>query len=182
MTLLNYWHYIFLIIALIIFIAGLFSALKQKDKKLILPMILSTTVISIFLAVFSIFVVDKYTKIVEISKLKNKRLLSTEQIIYTGFVKNTGNHAIGKVILEIKLVNKGHVTGNVRAGSFYKPRGFMDYFGFNSSDLKSKPQTIVKEFLVAKNLKSGTGKPFRVYFKFPGYFRSVAHFVTVSGK
>ncbi len=93
-----------------------------------------------------------------------------------------GNHSIGKVTLEIKLVNKGHVTGNVRAGSFYKPRGFMDYFGFNSSDLKSQPQTIIKEFVIAKNLKAGTGKPFRVYFKFPGYFRSVAHFVTVSGR
>ncbi len=52
MTLLNYWHYIFLLIAFIIFISGLVSALKQKDKKLIIPMIISSTVISIFFSNF----------------------------------------------------------------------------------------------------------------------------------
>jgi len=182
MTLLNYWHYIFLGIAFIMLVSGLISAFRQEDKKLILPMLISTIVISSFLGVFSIFVVDKYTKKVELSKLKNKRLLSTEQIVYTGYVKNTGNHPIGKVTIEIKIVNKGHVTGNVKAGSFYKPRGFMDYFGLESSDKKDKPQTLIKEFVVAKNLKPGTGKRFRVHFRFPGYFRSMAQFVTVSGR
>lgn len=182
MTLFNYWHYIFLGISFLIFLLGLVSAFRQEDKKLILPMILSVTLVSAFLGFFSIFVVDKYTKKVEVIKVKNKRLLSTEQIVYSGIVKNTGSFPIGKVRIEIKLVNKGHVTGNVKAGSFYKPRGFMDYFGGGGDDAKSKPQTIVKEFLIVKNLKPGTSKPFRVHFRFPGYFRSVAHFITVSGK
>lgn len=182
MTLLNYWHYIFLGIALLIFIIGLISSLRQTDKKLVLPMLISTVVISFFLGFFSIFVVDKYTKKVEVSKLKNKRLLSTEKIVYTGMVKNTGNHMIGKVTLEIKLVNKGHVTGNVKAGNFYKPNGIMEFFGVNKSEKKEKVQTLVKKFVVAKNLKAGTAKQFRVYFRFPGHFRSVAQFVEVSGR
>ncbi|MDQ7045847.1 MAG: DUF2393 family protein [Sulfurimonas sp.] len=183
MTLLNYWHYIFLGLSLLIFLSGLVAALKQKDKKLIIPMILSMALVSILLAFFSMMVVDKYTKVVKLSKLKNKRLLSTEQIVYTGFVNNVGNHAIGKVYVEIKLINKGHATGNVKGGNFYKPNGIMDFIdNLSGGASDAKPQTITKEFLVAKNLKPGTGKSFRVYFKFPGYFRSVAQFTKVRGK
>lgn len=178
---LNYWHYIFLGVSLLIFLAGLIAALKQEDKKLMLQMLVSTTVISIFLAFFSLMVVDKYTKNVELFKVKNKRLLSTEQIVYTGMVKNTGDFLVGKVVISIKLVNKGHVTGNVKAGNFYKPKGIMDYFGGDDKE-QSKPQTIVKKFVIARNLKAGTAKPFRVHFRFPGYFRSVAQFITVDGK
>lgn len=181
MTLFNYWHYIFLGISFVFFLIGVLGAFKQSEKKLIFPIIISITLVSILLAFFSIIVVDKYTKKVELSKLKNKRLLSTEQIVYTGFVKNTGNHPVGKVYFEIKLVNRGHATGNVKGGNFYKPSGISDFFsGLGSGD--DKPQSIKKKFLVAKNLKPGTGKPFRVYFKYPGYFRSVADFAEVSAK
>jgi hypothetical protein len=181
MTTLNYWHYIFLGFALLIFIIGMIIAFSQKDKKIIAPMILSVTVISLFIAFSSVMVVDKYTKELKLSKLKNKRLLSTEQIVYTGFINNVGNHLVGKVYIEIKLVNRGNATGNVKGGNFYKPNGIMDLFTASSGG-KSKEQTIVKEFLVAKNLKPGTGVPFRVYFKYPGYFRSVAQFTKVSGR
>ena len=182
MTLLNYWHYIFLVIVLFIFIGGVVSSLRQEDKKLVIPMLISVTLISLVLAFFSVVVIDKYTKKVELSKLKNKRLLSTEQIVYTGMVKNTGDFPIGKVYFEIKLVNRGHATGNVKGGNFYKPSSFMDFFGGGMGLKDDKPQTVTKEFLVTKNLKPGTAKSFRVYFRYPGYFRSVAHFAEVTGR
>ena len=162
------------------FVGGVFSALKQESKKIMMGMLISVSVISVFLAGFSILVVDKYTKVVKLHKLKNKRLLSTEQIIYTGIVKNEGKHKIGKVTFEIKLVNKGHATGNVKGGNFYKSSGFMDFFsgGFNRS---FKPQSVTKEFVVATNLKPGTAKSFRVYFRYPPYFRSTAQFSKVYG-
>ncbi len=181
MTLFNYWHYIFLGISLLIFVLGLLAAFRQ-EKKLVFPMIISVSLISVFLAVFSVMVVDKYTKKVEVFKLKNKRLLGTEQIIYTGFVKNTGNHTIGTVTFEIKLVNKGHATGKVKGGNFYQASGFFNFFETGMGMTKGKPQTITKEFVVAKNLKPGTAEPFRVYFKYPGYFTSVADFAEVSGR
>ena len=181
MTLFNYCHYIFLGLAFLIFLSGLIGAFRQSEKKLIAPMIIAITLVSLLLAFFSIMVVDKYTKVVELSKVKNKRLLSTEQIIYTGFVKNTGNHPVGKVYFEVKLVNRGHATGNVKGGNFYKPSGISDFFsGLGGGD--DKPQSIKKKFLVAKNLKPGTGKSFRVYFRYPGYFRSVADFTKVYAK
>jgi len=179
MTLFNYWHYLVLAIIGLIFIGGVFASLKQEKKKMILPMLLSVTLVSIFLASFSVLIVDKYTKKVELFKVKNKRLLSTEKIIYTGYVKNTGNYMIGEVTFEVKLVNKGHATGNVKGGNFYKTSGFFDFFG--GANKLYKPQSITKEFIVARNLKPGAAKPFRVHFDYPGYFRSVADFTEVSG-
>jgi NADH:ubiquinone oxidoreductase subunit K len=180
MTLLNYWHYIFLGITFLMFVVGVFSAFRQK-KKLVVPMLISVTIVSIFFGFFSVMVVDKYTKEVKLYKLKNKRLLSTEQIIYTGIVKNTGKFSIGEVTIELKLVNKGHATGNVKGGNFYKVSSFFDFLsGMGIS--KSKPQSITKEFVVAKNLKPGAAKSFRVYFRYPPYFRSVADFAKVSGR
>lgn len=182
MTLFNYWHYFILAIIFLIFIGGVVASLKQENKKLGLQMLLSITLVSLLLAVTSIFIVDKYTKKVELYKVKNKRLLSTEKIIYTGVVKNEGHYTIGEVVVKIKLVNKGHATGNVKGGNFYKPSGFSGFFDFfTGGGEPSKPQSITKEFVVAKNLKAGTAKSFRVYFDYPPYFRSVADFTTVSG-
>ena len=143
-------------------------------------MVFSVVLISSLLAGFSIVVVDKYTKVVKLYKLKNKRLLNLEKIVYSGIVKNEGSFAVGKVIFELKLVNKGHVTGNVKPGSFFKASGLFEFFG-GGADVLYKPQTIIKKFVVARNLKPGTAKAFRVYFDYPPYFRSTAQFAKVYG-
>ena len=179
-TLFNYWHYIVLLVIIFIFAGGVYSAYKQTNKKLFYPILISTSLISALLMGFSIVVVDKYTKNPKIYKLKNKRLLGIEKIVYTGIVKNEGNHEIGTVTIEIKLVNKGHVTGNVKGGNFYKPSGFFDFLS-GGANILYKPQTIVKEFAIATNLKPGEAKAFRVYFGWPPYFRSVSEFVKVMG-
>ena len=174
-TLFNYWHFIVLGIIFLIFLTGIVFAFKQTKPKVVLPMIISISLIFILIAGFSIVVIDKYTKVAKLYKLENKRILSIEKIVYSGIVKNEGNHEIGKVIFEIKLVNKGHSAGNVKGGSFFKASGFMDFFSSGSGKLY-KPQQITKEFIVAKNLKPGETKAFRVYFDYPPYFRSVSHF------
>lgn len=180
MTLFNYWHFIVFGIIFLMFIGGIVAAFKQENMKIKLGMLFTTTLITVFLAVFSVLVVDKYTKQVKLYKMKNKRLLSIEQIVYTGIVKNTGNHEIGKVTFEIKLVNKGHATGNVKGGNFYKASGFMDFFtgGFN---MNFKPQSVTKDFVVARNLKPGEAQSFRVHFRYPPYFRSTSQFAKVWG-
>jgi hypothetical protein len=161
------------------FVGGVVAALNQENKKLGFQMLISIVLVSLLLAVASVFIVDKYTKSVKLYKVKNKRLLSTEKIIYTGIVKNEGKFTIGEVVVEIKLVNKGHATGNVKGGNFFKPSGFADFF--SGTGTLYKPQSITKEFIVAKNLKPGRAKSFRVYFDYPPYFRSVADFTKVSG-
>ena len=179
-TLFNYWHFVVIGVIFLIFIGGVISSFKQENKKLILPMLVSVSLISTLLLGFSVVVVDKYTKIPKLYKLKNKRLLGIEKIVYSGIVKNEGNHEIGEVTFEIKLVNKGHVTGNVKGGSYFKASGFFDFFSGKTA-ARYKPQSIVKEFIVAKNLKPGEAKAFRVYFDWPPHFRSVSHFSKVYG-
>jgi hypothetical protein len=174
----NYWHFIVLAVIALMALVGVLNALKQKNRKLVMPMIFSVVLISTLTAGFSVFVVDKYTKTVKLYKLKNKRLLQQEKIMFSGIVRNEGSHKIGKVTFEIKLVNKGMATGNVKGGSFYKPSGFLDFFS-SGSDKLYKPQQITHEFVVAKNLKPGQAKEFRVYFDYPPYFKSVSHFAKV---
>ena len=181
MTLLNYWHYFAFFVIFIIFLSSVIGALKQSNKKLIFPMIFSGALISGLLIFLSIVVIDKYTKVVKLYKVKNKRLLGIEKIVYTGIVKNEGKFPIGEVTFEIKLVNKGAATGNVKAGSFYKASGFFDMFS-SGADVLYKPQSITKRFVVATNLEAGTSKSFRVHFDFPPYFRNVAQFQKVYGR
>jgi hypothetical protein len=174
-TLFNYLHFTVLGVLFLIFLIGVYFSFKQKPK-LIVPMIISITLISVLIAGFSIVVIDKYTKVAKLYKLENKRILSIEKIIYTGIIKNEGNHEIGEVVFEIKLVNKGHATGNVKGGSFFSPSGFSDFFSGGAGLLYNKPQQIIKEFVVAKNLKPGEAKAFRVNFDYPPYFKNVSHF------
>lgn len=178
-TLFNEWHYIVLGIILLILVGGIAVAFKDENSKIRSQIIFSTLLITSVMAGFSLFVVDKYTKKANLYKLENKRNLSTEQIMYSGFVKNEGNYEIGEVIFEIKLVNKGHVSGNVKAGSFFKPSGFFDFFSGETIEGRSKPQQITHEFVVAKNLKPGETREFRVYFDYPPYFRGVTQFAKI---
>lgn len=178
-TLFNYWHYLVVTLMMVTLLAGIVYAFKQEKRSLIFPIIFSITIISVMLAGIGIAVVDKYTKVAKLYKLENKRNLSTEQIMYSGIVKNEGKFEIGEVTFEIKLVNKGHVSGNVKAGSFYKPSGFFEFFGSEEEDKKNKPQQITREFVVARNLRPGESQEFRVYFDYPPYFSGVSHFSKV---
>jgi len=181
MILFNYWHFIVLFIIFLLIVTGIVAVLKQKNKKFIFSMIFSIVLVGTLMAAFSIVVVDKYTKKVELIKLHNKRLLSTEEISYYGLVKNVGKFPVGKVVLEIKLVNKGHATGNVKGGNFYNPSGFMEFFSEGFGMLSHKPQTVTKKFVIARKLLPGQVKDFRVYFHYPPYFRSTAEFTKVYG-
>ena len=180
MTLFNYWHFIVLIFVLLIGAGGVYMSLQQPKAKVRIAMLISSVVVTLMFATFTMLAVDKYTKVVKLYKLDNKRILSTEKIVYTGIVKNEGNHEIGEVTFQIKLVNKGHATGNLKSASFFSPSGFMDFFS-GGANILYKPPTVVKKFVVAKNLKPGEAKRFRVYFRFPSYFRSVSQFPKVYG-
>lgn len=179
MTQLNYVHYITFFVIFLLFCIGVYKSLQQEKSSLKLSMFFTTLLVSLFLAVLSVFVVDKYTKSVILAKVENKRILSIEKIVYSGTVKNTGDFAVGEVVLEIKLVNRGHATGNVKGGNFYKSTGFFEFFNEGLGIDKDKPQTIVKRFVVAKNLQAGKAKSFRVYFDYPPYFSSVADFIKI---
>jgi hypothetical protein len=183
MTQFNIWHYLVLGIILIIVALGIYISLKQEKQNIKYSMIFSVSIIGILMIVFSVIAVDKYTKHVSVHKLDSKRILSLEKVVYTGHVRNDGNYPIGKVFLEIKLINKARSTGNVGSGTFFTPSGFFDFFTFKSGEGQaSRPQVIVHTFEVARNLPAGASERFHVYFTFPAYFRDVSEFVEVYGR
>ncbi len=179
MTYFTIWHYLVAAIVTLLFFLVVIIAMQNTNKKLRVSMIFSAFISLLLVGAFLMMALDKYTKKVKISSLKNKRILSLEQIQYSGIVRNVGNYTIGKVELEIKLVNKGHVTGNVKGGNFYNPSGFGEFFATATQKKKNKPQPLLMTFVIAKNLEAGKAKSFKVTLPYPGYFRSTADFTRV---
>lgn len=173
-------HYLVLLVIALLFLLSVIVSMREKRTNIRLSMIASSFVVMVMLAGFFLMALDKYTKKAEIRGLKNTRTLLNEEIVYSGYAHNAGKFTIGEVKLEIKLVNKGHVTGNVKAGNFYKPSGFWDFFGGNymAAD-KNRPQSLIKTFVVATDLKPGKSKYFTVRLPYPPYFSHTADYTRV---
>lgn len=172
------WHYAVVIATVGIFLLLVLLSVRQPNRKLILPMVFSSFLVMSLVAGFLIMALDKYTKKVELSGLDNRRMLMSEKIVYTGYVTNVGNYTVGEVKIEFKLVNRGHVTGNVKGGSYFKPSGFFDFFG--GKDARSyRPQKVEETVVVARNLEPGRTKYFSVSLDYPPYFEYVSHFQRV---
>jgi len=177
-TYLTIWHYLVIIISVIIFLSLVFIAFKEERPGVRNAMIFSSFLVMTLVSAFLILALDKYTKKVSLVGLKNHRQLSTEKILYSGYVKNTGNYTIGSVKIEFKIVNKGHVTGNVKGGSFFRPSGVGEFFSSGDSK-KYRPQKIEETVEVAKDLAPGKTRYFNVSFDYPPYFKQVSHFQRV---
>ena len=175
------WHWSAILAFTFLFLILVILSLKEKNQKTMLSMIFASFLVIVTAGVFSVMAIDKYTKIATLYGVKNTRILRNETIVFTGFVKNKGDYKIGKIVLNVKLVNRGHVTGNVRGGSFYRPSGIIDFLTSFGDDKKSyKPQKVEEQFVVASNIKPGKAVFFRVEMPYPPYFKHVAEFTTIS--
>lgn len=169
------WHYLALIVCFVLFVLLVTLSLRQSKRNVVISMIFSSFLVMSLVAVFLVMAIDKYTKKAVIAKLDNRRMLMSEKIVYTGYVTNVGDYTIGEVKIEFKLVNRGHITGNVKGGSFFKPSGFLDFFG-GGERRAYRPQKIVENVIVARNLEPGKSQFFNVSIDYPPYFEHVAHF------
>lgn len=175
------WHWTAITSFSLIFLFLVLLSLKENNQKNILSMIFASFLVIVTAGVFSLMAIDKYTKKATLYGVKNTRILRNETIVFTGYVKNKGEYTIGKIDLTVKLVNKGHVTGNVKAGSFYKPSGMFDFLSSFGDNVKTyKPQKIEKVYTVAKNIEPGKATYFRVEMPYPPYFKHVAEFTSIS--
>ena len=174
------WHWSAIIAGIILFFFLVIVSLKEKNQKNIISMIFASFLVIVTAEVFAMMAIDKYTKIATLYGVKNTRILRNETIVFTGFVKNKGNYTIGEIKLNVKLVNRGHVTGNVKGGSFYRPSGLFDFFSSFGEKRTYKPQKVVEEFVVARKLAPGKATSFRVQMKYPPYFKHVSEFTTIS--
>ena len=175
------WHWTAVTGFTLLFLVLILISLKEAKQKDILAMIFSSFLVVMMAGAFSLMALDKYTKTATLYGVKNTRILRNETIVFTGYVKNKGEYTIGKIVLTVKLVNKGHVTGNVKGGSFYKPSGLFDFITSFSEGAKTyKPQKIEETYTVATMIPPGKAKYFRVEMPYPGYFKHVSQFTSIT--
>ena len=180
-TYFTFWHWVAVAIFAILFFTLTLMSLKEKDTKNILSMIFASFLVIVTAGAFTIMALDKYTKEATLYGVKNTRILRNETIVFTGFVKNKGDFPIGQIVLTVKLVNKGHVTGNVKGGSFYKPSGLLDFFSsFGEKKASYKVQKVEEDYVVAEMIEPGKAKYFRVEMPYPPYFKHVSEFTSIS--
>jgi len=180
-TYFTFWHWVAVTIFIILFFILTLMSLKEKNTKNILSMIFASFLVIVTAGAFTVMALDKYTKKATLYGVKNTRILRNETIVFTGFVKNKGDYNIGKITLTVKLVNKGHVTGNVKGGSFYKPSGIVDFFSsFGEKKSTYKVQKVEEDFVVAKMLEPGKAVYFRVEMPYPPHFKHVSEFTSIS--
>lgn len=128
-------------------------------------MIFANFIVTATLAVFSMLVLDKYTKKARVENLDQKRILRNETITFTGKIRNIGKFTIGKCVYEIKLVNDPVTARKLGGSDVFKP---TTGFSFGKSDEKSS--TVSKKFVIAKNLKPKELKNFTISMPYPPYF------------
>lgn len=161
-------HWFALLILLVVFILFSVIALKQTNRKLILPMLFSNFLVVCLLAISSMFIIDKYTKVAKLENVTQERVLITEAFTLRGQIRNTGNFNIGRCKLKVKLVNNAMTGGGVTGAQVFSPSGFS----FFARKKNERPSTIINEFIIAKNFRKGELKNFSVSMPFPPYFKN----------
>jgi hypothetical protein len=79
-------------------IGGIIAGLKQANKKLAYSMIFSVVLISVFMAVFSVIIVDKYTKKVQLSKLDLMKKTGVQNLKF-----NSALWGLKRIILQMPV-------------------------------------------------------------------------------
>ena len=159
-------HIIVLLILFVLFVLLFVIALKETRKKIFWSMIFANFLVISTLSVFSMFVLDKYTKKARIEGLTQKRILQTESITFSGKIRNIGSFGIGTCKLEVKLVNNAVNSGNLKGSSVFKPTTGLNFIQSNDGE----SSTVIYNFVIAEDLKAGELRNFSVSMPFPSYF------------
>lgn len=162
------------VLAIIAIIVLLLCILAFKfEKKLFLPIIFTNFLVFSTLAVFLMFVIDKYTKYARLENVSSSRILQNESIVFKGTVRNIGRFTLSVCNFKAKLVNQALSTQNLNGSNVFKPSG-VDFFGWFSSEQKNeRPNVVEFKKTVAKNLLPGKSIDFSMSMPFPPYFTKV---------
>lgn len=158
-------HIVFLIFYIILFVALAMLTMKETRPKIFWAMIFANALVMVTLSIFTMLVLDKYTKKARIENLTQKRVLRNETITFKGKIRNIGSFTIGKCVLEVKLVNNPTTSRTLGGSDLFKPSSGLDFLSKNP-----KPSTVSKNFLIATSLKSKELRNFSVNMPFPPYF------------
>ncbi|MDD2368959.1 MAG: DUF2393 family protein [Sulfuricurvum sp.] len=164
---LTVWHYLVLGIALLLIILSIFSALQAKRLIQQLAILFASFIVIIAGAFIVLAGLESYTKKAKIFNLKHDRLLQSEQIVFTGVVKNMGEYPLARVQLELTLQNTQKQQSGIFGGA---PHAFNEAF-----DTKYQPQTINYYYTVATDLPPGYSKAFTIMIDYPPYFNDTSY-------
>jgi len=184
MTYMTYIHWLTVLFFIAIFALLIIIIKKERNKKLLVSMVFSAVLVVSFLGGFSIYVLDTYLKKAQIYKLTKKRILANETMVIQGFVKNTGSFKIGTTKLWVKMAHKGVSLSRLKGSDIYNPsNSIFEYLTFSFTDSKKKKiekkNTLIKEFVIAKDLKPGRSKFFSIRMKYPPHFKRPSFFTKV---
>lgn len=163
-------HWLTLLVLLVILILLCIIAFKQTSRKILVSMLFSIFLVIGMLSIFSMYVLDKYTKIAKLEDITQKRILMTESFTISGKIRNIGNFQIGTCKLEVKLVNNAIGSGDVKGSNIYNPTSGLGFL-FNRNGDETKQSTIIQEFVIAKNLKKGELRNFSISMRYPPHFK-----------
>ena len=161
------FHIIALIAFFLLFILLFVLSLKETRRKVFFSMLFANFLVVTMLSVFSMFVLDKYTKTARIEGLTHKRILRDESIVFSGKIRNTGPFGISTCKLEIKLVSNAINAKTLKGSSIFKPTSGLEFI---DNDENGKPSTIKFTFVVASDLKKGELRNFSASMPYPAYF------------
>lgn len=168
MTYFTILHWIAVFIIVILFILFLVLTLQNHDgKSSLLPPILTNMLAMSILSFFSIFILDKYTKIAQLENIVQKKILVNESFAISGQIRNTGNFQIGKCSLEVKVSN-GAIEKTGTDSAIFVPKSVFDsLFKHKTEDIAVET---TKTFVIAEGLHPGEMRNFTVFMRYPPSF------------
>ncbi len=162
-------HWIIVSIFLLIFLLLSFLSMKEKKKNVIISMIISSFIVTLFAGVISIYVLDKYTKKVKILSYSTRNDPKHESVIVNGTVKNIGRYKVGYCTLELRISNS--MSGRYAKTSYFTPNSSFDFFSS-----KPKKKNIVKiEKDIVYNLSPQKSKNFVMIARIPAHFEKAKY-------
>lgn len=167
MSYFNLFHILMLLLIIAMF--GGFTyliILKEKRVKIAISFIIANVAVMSSLAIISMILIDKYTKVAIIDDLYGKRTLINETISYSGVVKNVGYGYINSCVMNIELINTP--VKKLEASAFENRGFFQTYIGSSHSQKGSQKA----EFLIVKDLASGEQKSFSFTMPYPAHFKN----------
>jgi hypothetical protein len=163
-----HWLDIAFFLILFIFLTILSAKAAKNNIKLMLSMVFASFIVTVFLAILGILILEKYTKKARLLDVEQRRVLINETLVLKGRVQNIGNFKINYCKLDIKLVN--NAWGNhFKKGTFFKSAG-LKLFGSKS---KGRPNVLkVSKYIITDGLLPGQIKNFSVIIPYPPYFQN----------
>ncbi len=162
-------HWLAIAFFVILFIALSLLSAQSKKSSIMLGGIFASFLVTVFGAVLTILILEKYTKKATVTRVQTHRILFNETFVVQGDILNIGKFPVNYCTISIKLINND--KKQFSKGTFFKSGG-LNIFGDKEKKI-AKPNTVYKEkvFVFKKPLKPNYSYPFTIVIPYPGYFR-----------